>query len=73
MVLPNNKTKIVATVGPACETPEMLERLIGAGLNIARLKFSHGDLSGHAERIERIRSAEKATGRRVCIPARASP
>jgi pyruvate kinase len=64
---PKNKTKIVATIGPASDSPGILERLIRAGLNIARLNFSHGDFSGHAERIRRIRSAEKATGRRVTI------
>src|SRR5215472_4112496 len=69
MALPGNKTKIVATIGPASETSEMLERLIRAGLNVARLNFSHGDLAGHAERIERIRSAAKAVGRRVAIMA----
>jgi pyruvate kinase len=69
MILPKNKTKIVATIGPACDSPEMLERLIRAGLNIARLNFSHGDFSGHAERIARIRAAEQATGRRVTIMA----
>ncbi|MES2920014.1 MAG: pyruvate kinase [Verrucomicrobiota bacterium] len=69
MPLPTHKTKIVATIGPASESPEMLERLIRAGLNIARLNFSHGDFSGHAERITRIRAAEKATGRRVAIMA----
>src|SRR5580765_1807012 len=69
MSLPNHKTKIVATIGPASESPEMLERLIRAGLNIARLNFSHGDFTGHAERIGRIRAAEKATGRRVAIMA----
>ena len=69
MPLPNHKTKIVATIGPASESPEMLERLIRAGLNIARLNFSHGDFAGHAERIARIRAAEKATGRRVAIMA----
>jgi pyruvate kinase len=47
----------------------MLERLIRAGLNIARLNFSHGDFAGHAERIARIRAAEKATGKRVAIMA----
>src|SRR3954471_9823204 len=67
--LPPHKTKIVATIGPASESPEMLERLIRAGLNIARLNFSHGDFAGHAERIARIRAAEKATGRRVAIMA----
>ena len=69
MLLPNHKTKIVATIGPASESPEMLERLIRAGLNVARLNFSHGDFAGHAERIARIRAAEKATGRRVAIMA----
>jgi pyruvate kinase len=48
MPLPDHKTKIVATIGPASESPEMLERLIRAGLNIARLNFSHGDFAGHA-------------------------
>jgi len=69
MAIPKNKTKIVATIGPASEKPEMLERLIGAGVNVARLNFSHGNLASHAERIKRIRSAEKAVGRRVAIMA----
>ena len=69
MPLPDHKTKIVATIGPASESPEMLERLIRAGLNIARLNFSHGDFQSHAERIVRLRAAEKATGRRVVIMA----
>jgi pyruvate kinase len=67
--LAKHKTKIVATIGPACESPQMLERLVRAGLNIARLNFSHGDFAGHAERIARIRAAEKATGLRVVIMA----
>jgi pyruvate kinase len=69
MTLPNHKTKIVATIGPASESPEMLERLIRAGLNVARLNFSHGDFTGHAEVIGRIRAAERVTGRRVAIMA----
>src|SRR5215475_8471600 len=69
MALPTNKTKIVATIGPASETPEMLERLIRAGLNVARLNFSHGDFASHAERIKRIRSTAEAAGRRVAIMA----
>ncbi len=69
MYLPNHKTKIVATIGPASDSPEMLEKLIHAGLNVARLNFSHGDFAGHAEHIARIRAAEKATGRRVAIMA----
>ena len=69
MRLPDHKTKIVATIGPASESPEMLERLIRAGLNIARLNFSHGDFAGHAEHIARIRAAAHAIGRRVAIMA----
>jgi pyruvate kinase len=47
----------------------MLERLIRAGLNIARLNFSHGDFTAHGAVITRIRAAEKATGKRVAIMA----
>jgi pyruvate kinase len=68
-MLPAHKTKIVATIGPASESPEMLERLIRAGMNVARLNFSHGDFTGHAERITRIRAAARATGQRVAIMA----
>jgi pyruvate kinase len=67
--LPAHKTKIVATIGPASESPEMLKRLICAGLNVARLNFSHGEFSSHAEVIRRIRDAAVATGRRVAIMA----
>lgn len=68
-MLPDHKTKIVATIGPASDSPEMLERLIRAGMNVARLNFSHGDFGGHAASITRIRAAERATGRRVAIMA----
>jgi len=69
MGLPTHKTKIVATIGPASESPEMLARLLRAGLNVARLNFSHGDFAGHADRISRIRAAERETGCRVAIMA----
>jgi pyruvate kinase len=69
MPLPDHKTKIVATIGPASESPEMLERLVRAGMDVARLNFSHGDFSGHAQRIARIRAAAAAAGRRVAIMA----
>lgn len=68
-LLPAHKTKIVATIGPASESPEMLERLIRAGLNVARLNFSHGDFSQHGALVARIRDAERSTGRRVTIMA----
>ncbi|MGI9258158.1 MAG: pyruvate kinase, partial [Gammaproteobacteria bacterium] len=69
MILRQNKTKIVATIGPASESPEMLEQLIRAGLDVARLNFSHGDSSSHAERIARIRAAARVADRRVTIMA----
>jgi pyruvate kinase len=67
MKLSAHKTKIVATIGPASKSPEMLERLIRAGMNIARLNFSHGSFDQHAEVIARIRTASRVTGRRVAI------
>ena len=69
MNLPSHKTKIVATIGPASDSPEMLERLIRAGVNVARLNFSHGAFDEHAARIGRIRAAQAAAGRRVAIMA----
>jgi pyruvate kinase len=66
---PEHKTKIVATIGPASESPEMLVRLVRAGMNIARLNFSYGDFSQHAELIQRIRDAARTTARRVAIMA----
>src|SRR5256886_14351004 len=67
--LPAHKTKIVATIGPASESPEMLARLIRAGMDVARLNFSHGNPSKHAEIIPRIRDAAREIGRRVAIMA----
>jgi pyruvate kinase len=67
--LPEHKTKIVATIGPASESPERLIRMIRAGMNVARLNFSHGDFSHHAELVRRIRDAARTTGRRVAIMA----
>jgi pyruvate kinase len=66
---PAHKTKIVATIGPASESSEMLVRLIRAGMNVARLNFSHGNPSKHAEVIQRIRDAARETRRRVAIMA----
>jgi pyruvate kinase len=69
MTLPLNKTKIVCTIGPASNTRDVMERLLLAGMDVARLNFSHGDFSGHAEVIEDLRAASRATGRRLAIMA----
>ena len=69
MTIQKHKTKIVATIGPASDSPQMLERLMRAGLNIARLNFSHGEFTKHGEVIARIRAAARSTGRRVAIMA----
>lgn len=69
MVLPSNKTKIVCTIGPASESPEIIEQMILAGMNVARLNFSHGDFPGHEKVIANVRTAAQATGRRVAIMA----
>jgi len=69
MALPANKTRIVATIGPASSAPEVLVRLVWAGLDVARLNFSHGDFDDHARVIEDVRAAARAAGRRVAIMA----
>lgn len=69
MSLPLNKTKIVCTIGPASRSPEVMEKLLLAGMNVARLNFSHGDFSGHKEVILNLRKASLATGRRLAIMA----
>jgi pyruvate kinase len=56
------RTKIVATLGPASERPETLEKMIGAGLNVARLNFSHGSADEHRARAEAVRAAAKKCG-----------
>ena len=66
---PNRRTKIVATIGPASERQETIERLILAGMNVARLNFSHGSFESHGRLIERIRAASAATDLPVAIMA----
>jgi pyruvate kinase len=61
------RTKIVATIGPASREPETLVRMIDAGLDVARLNFSHGDLEIHAENAARVREAAGRAGRQVAI------
>jgi pyruvate kinase len=61
------RTKIVATIGPASREHEVLARMVEAGLDVARLNFSHGNLELHAENAERVRAAANTAGRQVAI------
>lgn len=61
------KTKIVATIGPASESPEQLERLIKAGMDVARLNFSHGSHEEHRAKAVAIRAVSQRLGRPVAI------
>src|SRR5579885_3184266 len=61
------KTKIVATIGPASESEEKLEQIIEAGMNVARLNFSHGTQDDHKERIKKIRKLSKKMEKPIAI------
>ncbi|NQX49371.1 pyruvate kinase [Paenibacillus tritici] len=61
------KSKIVCTIGPASESLENIKKLILAGMNVARLNFSHGDFDEHGARINTIRQASKELGKTVAI------
>jgi len=63
------KTKIVATIGPASEAPEMVEELILSGVNVFRLNLSHGTIEEHVERLKRIRQIAKRLDIHVAILA----
>jgi pyruvate kinase len=61
------RTKIVATLGPASDDTETLRKMINAGLDVARLNFSHGNAADHKRRAERLREAAESCGREVGI------
>ena len=63
----DRRTKIVATIGPASREPETLVRMVEAGMDVARLNFSHGTAELHAETAERVRDAAGRAGRPVAI------
>src|SRR3984957_6441681 len=53
----DRKAKIVCTLGPACDSPEMIDKMIRAGMDVARLNFSHGAPADHARRVNQVRKA----------------
>ena len=61
------RTKIVCTIGPATESEERLEQLMRAGMNVARLNFSHGTQQEHKRVIERVRALSTRLGYAVAI------
>ncbi|MEJ2170322.1 MAG: pyruvate kinase [Desulfobacterales bacterium] len=69
MSFPPNKTKIVCTIGPASDSPQVLLAMIQAGMNVARLNFSHGDFESPRETIKKLRAASETAGKRVAVMA----
>ena len=63
------KTKIICTVGPSIDTPEMIDKMIDAGMNVARLNYSHADHNEHGKRIDMIREVAKNKNRYIGIMA----
>ena len=61
------RTKIVATLGPACSDPKVLDKMIEAGVDVVRLNFSHGTAEEHIQRAEMVRSLAKTRGRAIGI------
>ena len=61
------KTKIIATIGPACDSPAILKDMMMAGMNVARLNLSHGDVSEHTQRIHMIRKVASDIGSNIAI------
>ncbi|WP_258399088.1 pyruvate kinase, partial [Burkholderia multivorans] len=62
-------TKIVATIGPASSSPEILLQMMQAGLDVVRLNFSHGTADDHRQRAEMVREAARKVGREIAIMA----
>jgi pyruvate kinase len=60
-------TKIVATIGPASRDPEVLDRMVVAGMDVARLNFAHGDPEEHAATVALVRDAARRAGREVAV------
>ncbi len=69
MKITSPKTKIVCTIGPASESPEVMREMMDAGMNIARLNFSHGEFESHKKVIENLRAVSRSLGRRITIMA----
>jgi len=69
MALERRRTKIVATIGPVSSTPEVLRALVDAGVDAARLNFSHGSHADHADRARAVREVQEETGKPLALIA----
>lgn len=56
------RAKIVCTIGPATESPDQIQALVDAGMDVARINRSHGDVEGHEAVIKHVRKAARASG-----------
>src|ERR1700742_3939584 len=65
----SRRAEIVATLGPASSTPEIFRQLVRAGLDVARLNFSHGSHDQKAELIKMVRTVGREEGKPICILA----
>ena len=61
------KTKIIATIGPACDDESTLKSMMTAGMNVARLNLSHGSFEEHTARIERMRNVAQECGANLAV------
>ncbi|RXA19652.1 pyruvate kinase [Methanosarcina sp. MSH10X1] len=69
MQIPDHKTKIVCTIGPASSSEEVIRELVLAGMNVARINFSHGSFESHSEVIRRVRRVAADLDRTIAILA----
>ena len=65
----NRRAKIVATLGPSCSSPEVFRELVRAGVDVARLNFSHGTHAQKGELIRMVRAVSAEMGKPICILA----
>jgi pyruvate kinase len=68
-IRPNRRAKIVATLGPSCSTPDIFRQLVRAGVDVARLNFSHGTHAQKAELIQMVRAVSIEAHKPICILA----
>ena len=61
------KTKLIATIGPACDSPETIAAMVDAGMNVARLNFSHGSHEEHHARLQMIRQVSQERDANVAV------